>query len=606
MAITKTDFINYMRCPRYVALENIDSKKLYDLISLEAYIDREKQELLKELLSDINDLEEVSDAKLEVMLPYYKKIELLAGHLASKYFEGTFKFSEQTLNQECFTFVRRKLRYLCYVDIYNELDNYFNIIEVKATTSKKYLELTFIDEGVKKSIFTKNDKGIYYLLEDDDITYLSNKSYVKARAKLLDKYSLVGRYVYDLAIQRYIIENDLRQNGMDDKIRKSGYYLAVLNHDYMFQGLYDKDTPIYDIDMNKEEIIRYFDMKKITKEAMKIVHADALKIENYLIDKNVEPCPLGIYCEVKKTTKCKYIPVCWKHIPKHNSVFSYIDNHLGFMVDSFKKTTYDLINENYLKMTDVPNRYLTRKKNKIQKEVVLNHQPYINKKRIKEIIKHIKYPIYYLDFETFPCPLPRFKKEKCYSQSVFQYSLHVETEEGKCDKNLDHYEYLAPDNNDHREELIKSLIKHIDLTKGTIIVYNMAFEKGRLKELATIFPKYRKELMQMHDMIFDLLDVLKGNQKLYSKLNLNSDSIPFNYYHEDMNGSFSIKKILPLFSELSYDNLGVHNGVEALVTYANFGNMDSEEYKQKYQELLDYCAQDTWSMVEILWALKKI
>ena len=45
---------------------------------------------------------------------------------------------------------------------------------------------------------------------------------------------------------------------------------------------------------------------------------------------------------------------------------------------------------------------------------------------MKEAIKKIKYPVYYLDFESYNCPLPRFKGDHPYTQSLFQYSLHVE------------------------------------------------------------------------------------------------------------------------------------------------------------------------------------
>ena len=86
-----------------------------------------------------NDLIDVYNAHLEVMLPYYNKVELLAGKLAPSYFKGSFKYSSDTLQQESFDFKSNGIRYLCYVDIYNQVDDYFNIIEVKATTSKKYL-----------------------------------------------------------------------------------------------------------------------------------------------------------------------------------------------------------------------------------------------------------------------------------------------------------------------------------------------------------------------------------------------------------------------------------------------------------------------------------
>ena len=99
-----------------------------------------------------------------------------------------------------------------------------------------------------------------------------------------------------------------------------------------------------------------------------------------------------------------------------------------------------------------------------------------------------------MDFETFPCPLPRFKGERCYTQSVFQFSLHIETLKG-CDKELNHYGYLAKTKEDEREELIKSLCSLIG-NVGTVLVYNSSFEKNRLRELGHAFPQYKEQIIK--------------------------------------------------------------------------------------------------------------
>ena len=80
----------------------------------------------------------------------------------------------------------------------------------------------------------------------------------------------------------------------------------------------------------------------------------------------------------------------------------------------------------------------------------------------------------------------------------------------------------------------------------------------------------------------------------------------FNFYDKRLSGSFSIKKTLPVFSDLSYDNLVVKNGTEAIVEYANYDKMSKEEFALKYKALEIYCQQDTWAMVEILNALREI
>ncbi len=44
MAITKTKFINYSRCPRYVALDDLKKEKLDSMVSLEDYKKEEELE----------------------------------------------------------------------------------------------------------------------------------------------------------------------------------------------------------------------------------------------------------------------------------------------------------------------------------------------------------------------------------------------------------------------------------------------------------------------------------------------------------------------------------------------------------------------------------
>lgn len=576
MAITKTKFINYTRCPYFYHLDNLNTSDLNSKITLREYLEEEYK---------FNT--EIPDEQLEVMLPYYKQVENLAATLAPSYFDGNFSFAYETSDQECFECKINGNLYACYVDIYNEtLDGRINIIEVKSTTSDKFLDTTF---------FKKNSKGIYYLSEIND----------KVRKKLLNRYDSCGRYIYDIAVQRYIIEGDLIKNGLNDLVTTTKYFLAVLNSDYIYDGTTKNNEPVYNTDENNNDIIIFIDVTDITKLYLEIIDSERKKLEQ-VINSSCENIKVGTYCEYKKITECQHKHFCFRNLPLENSVFCYLDNHFGFVDETGNKiSTYDLINNNMYNMLDVPKSYLKRQKNIIQRDVVEAKKTYCNLEKIKSGLELIKYPIYHLDFETFPCPLPRFKGEKCYTQSVFQFSLHIEDENG-CDQDESHYGYLSKTNEDEREELIKylcSLIKR----KGTVLVYNSSFEKNRLRELATIFPQYKSELDFINNMVFDLLDIIKSNTKLYMDLGYSEEeSSLFNYYHNDMNGSFSIKKILPLFSNLNYQQLEVSNGVDALVTYSKFNKMSKDEYNIAYNSLVEYCKQDTWAMVEILHGLQKL
>ena len=604
MAITKTKFINYSRCPRYVSLDDLKKEKLDSMVKIEEYKKEEELEHISELLSGMfdnegNDLIDVRNEHLETMMPYYNKVEILAGELASKYFKGRLKFSKTTYNQESFDAVIDNIRYLCYVDIYNENEDDINIIEVKATTTKKYLSLGNKDN----SIFKKGEDGIYYLLEDLNLNildYMPLNIYEREKNKLFDRYTSVGHYIYDVAVQRFIIENDMKIHNENKNIK---YYLAVLNSNYVFDGKYEDEEAIYE-SVAGEDIISYIDVTSITKNLMDKVYLDSQKINRYISDLNASRVPLGEYCEYKKTVKCKYCKVCYDILPEKHSILSYMNNNFGFKKNSVKYDTYDLINEGKVSMLDIPDSMLNREKNRIQKECVMSGKPYVNKKKIKDGIKQITYPLYHLDFETFPCPLPRYKGERPYSQSVFQFSLHIEKKPGVCDKQKDHYGYLAPDHKDHRLDLVKYMCELIPEDK-MVLVYNDSFEKTRLKELAYIFPEYKDKLLKIRNNVFDLMNIIKTKSSLYESLGYSKEEAKmFNYYHPDMDGSFSIKKVLPLFSNLTYKGMEVANGVEAMVTYASFPKLLPLDYKHKYQKLVEYCMQDTYAMVEVLNGLK--
>lgn len=623
MAITKTNFINYSRCPRYAALEEIKSEKLDADITYKEYKKEEEGECLKEILGSIfeDDTYEVDltnkvDKQLEAMMPYYKMVEIEAGRITKKYFGGKSVYAEDTFSQESFEFNKNGIKYICYVDIYNEVDNDINIIEVKATTSNKYVNLKANHKkGEKYSIFHfDKDKNCYYLKDEIEGYPLDSEmpldAYIKQKEKLFDRYSSVGSYIFDLAIQRFILEGEYKESHNEERLKNVHYYLAVLNHNYVFDGTYEDKKAIYNPDNEGNEIVVFFDMTKVTEEYQSIIKQTEEILENYLFNLNASPCPMGKWCERKKVKECIYLsPVCGKMIPAKNSSLNYLNNGFGFKtLDGERLKGLELINAGYINMLDIPEEWITSKKHEIQRDCLRFNKTYIDVEKIRAGLNALEYPIYHLDFETMPCPMPRFRGEKPYIQSPFEFSLHIEHAPGVCDKEKDNYIFLAKTfDNDEREELVKALCKYIDPDKGTLFAQNVAFEKGRIKELAAIFPEYREKLMKMYNRGFDLLWLVNTKTELYEELGFDKEraSLP-NYYNKDLSGSYSIKKTLPVFSDLSYKDLTVKNGTEAIVAYASYNKMTKEEYDLYYEALRIYCQQDTWAMVVILQALREL
>lgn len=620
MAITKTDFVEYSRCPRYVALQKVNQDRLDADITYEEYKKKEYQIALEELLASMYESNEennliskvdITNRQLEAMMDYYKKVEEEAGKLVEKMFPGKTIYALETKNQESFDFSYRGLKFLCYVDIYNECQNEVNIIEVKATTSKKYVELSGGYKKDKKYSIFQKEGNIYHLKE-----YIPNyplesempwSIYEEKKEKLLNRFG-IGSYIYDLAVQRFIIEGEYKESNNLEGLNNINYYLAVLNADYIFDGTYESNEAIYHTDQNGNELITLFELNGLTKEMQSRIQKDADSIYEYLKKSNAAPCPLGTCCNYKKQTECKFFkPICGSSIPKKNSSLTYMHNGHGFKDEhgNYHKNL-ELINEGYIDLLDIPESWIKNPNHQIQRQAYQNNTTYINSEKIRKGLSLLKYPIYHLDFETFPSPIPRFRGESPFTQSPFEFSLHIEREPGVCDKEKDNIIFLAATQKDERENLIQTLLEHVNPDEGTLFAQNVAFEKGRIKELANYFPKYKDELMKLYDRGFDLLWIINNNQKIYQELGFKEEAKLVNYYHKDLSGSYSIKKTLPIFSNLTYENLEVKNGTEAIIEYANYNKMSKEELALKQEALRIYCRQDTWAMVEILNALRKL
>lgn len=599
MKISKTGFINLIRCDRFAALEEIyyneeDSlvtftENMEDLMTAENI---SKRNLLLGEMEKEED-EEKNDADYNALEPYYNEVEYLTSRAVKHYFEGDLTYSANTFNQASFNTEIDGFEFYCFLDGLLTTKNEIKVFETKATTSRKFVSL----QVNKESIFVKDTDNILRLKRD--LGYDIDDKYLRQEAKFFDRYSDVGSYVYDLAFQRFVIENSKDFNQDQD----NRYYLAVLNHEYVFDGKYDENgKPIYPID-----IIQLIDFTEITTRYLDIIAEDINTVIRRLNTMNANPVPLGRHCQLNKNRECKFRHICYKDFPENVSILAYAYKHHGFLEGDYRHDYFDLINQGYRHMLDVPKEWLTRPINVIQYEVVKNKEPYYDKGKIRAGINEIKYPIYHLDFESFPCPLPRFRGEKCYSQSLFQFSIHIEREPGVCDKEKDHYSFLAEDHLDRREELVKKMIEIIKPDGGSVLVYNISFEKTRIRELGELFPQYEKELTDISNRLFDLAHIVKTNTKLYKELGYTEEHAKtINFYHELLGGSYSIKKILPLFTDLSYDDLEISNGEQAFTAYVMFPTLDKKEYKKTYNALVEYCKQDTWAMFEILEGLKRI
>lgn len=565
MDISKTLFKLYSKCDRILALDQIYKQKYNN-----NYDNNEIKMILSHMFSeDGDDLIAVTDEQMEVMLPYYQKTEEIALLEASNELKKEFVYHKSTFEQKLFSFKDYEQNNIyTYLDGYYEDDDCAIVIEVKSTTDKKYLRLGPKVNGKIDSIFEKN--GRILTLKSD----LTAKQ-VSSLNKIYDPLSDEGKYFYDLAITKYIIDKS-------EKVKKNiKYYLAVLNSSYVFDGTYVNGEPSYY--SGNEDIITLIDATDILPNYFEIINSNHQSIIDAINKSNTSKPLLK-----KECLKCPFKKVCHSDLDNSGSIISLLSPK-----NVLNKSVYELYNNGCRYIKDLDSSMLDG--NHLIQYNALANKTYYDVEQIKKELDKIKYPIYHLDFEAFNGPLPRFKGEFPYVQSVFQFSLHIEKEPEKCDRYLDNYSFLPTDFTDQREELIKEMIRLIDLSNGgTVLVYNKTFESTRINEFIQMFPKYEKELRKINEHIYDLMDVVKGFR-----------TKTVNFYDSKLEGSYSIKKVLPVFSDLSYKNLFIHNGVEAVVNYAKFKDLGPIDIEAIRKKLIEYCGLDTYSMVVILNEIRK-
>lgn len=369
-------------------------------------------------------------------------------------------------------------------------------------------------------------------------------------------------YEHDISYQHYV----LTKLGYDVK----KVCLVHIDNTYVRHG-----------ELELDKLFKIVDLTELAKSKLDEVEENVKNFREYLKSKKEPECKVGDQCF--DPYECGYWEHCAVDMPQD-------DSHTVWEVASLrnKQRYYDngLITFEQLYDAGVlKGKYLQ------QVETELKNLPaQIDKASIKEFLDTLSYPLYFLDFETFNPAVPLYDESKPYQQIVFQYSLHyIEREGGK----LKHKECLAYPGSDPRRQIAEQLCKDIPLDVCTT-AFNMSFEKEKIKALADLYPDLRKHLMNIYDNIKDLM-------------------IPFQkrwYYTKEMQGSYSIKFVLPaLFPDdpsLNYHNLeGVHNGGEASNTFMAMQKMNKKELEEWREHLLRYCELDTFAMVKVLEKLKE-
>jgi hypothetical protein len=508
MIVTTIDLLNYLRCRRFAALDTRMQARQTDRIRMD-----EKYSSLKYLAASsraVSALEEEDPTDAEQKKQFHQDTVAKAVYqmkaVAQKKIQAIAPELLLSLSQKVSTDFAPDITLSARLDFLGSYSDTLATFTVIPATDREWIQWKYHLGKERKSFFVKNEQRDLYQVAP--VPGGSQKTNFNERmTKLADRRHELGRYVYDLTYKSFI----LRKLYPNQTIRS---FLILLNHGFVLgdQSLSEEDT----------DLVSLFDLTPVVNEAQSAIEVDLYRMVNHIHLNDDSPCPLvKNECQRGTPFECPFADYCFSHIPKENSVFSYFMHHLGFAEGPAKTDpvhdTYELVNSGVVGMLDVPISWLQREKNLMQRYCVENEYTFVNKSKIKALVETLRYPLYYLDFEAYPAILPRFRGESPYSQSVFQFSVFVDEQPGKLDPRnpATHFEYLAPDGEDHREELILALLNAIPPGDTPIVVYNQTFEKNRLEELAWLFPVHAARIRELQGRLFDLLRVLKTDYDFY-------------------------------------------------------------------------------------------
>ena len=336
-----------------------------------------------------------------------------------------------------------------------------------------------------------------------------------------------------------------------------------INNQYTRQGEIDPQALFMTEDVTDAVMDRLADEERAVPELLALAEAQEPQVR------------IGARCG--KPFDCNYVHHCWRGVPEY-SIFDVL---------TVKKAEEMVESLGSYEVKSLPAKAHPTGLKKADVWSYLNGQIYIEPENIRQFLGNIQYPLYFLDYETVRHPVPLFDGARPFQQIPFQFSLHIEETPGA---KLQHHSFLHQERSDPRPGFVERLLE-VCGTAGTVIVYNQMFEEGVNEALAAFIPAKSGELLAINARMIDLLDPFKKRW----------------IYHPSQNSSASIKKVLPAFTKLTYDGMGITNGDAASQLYLGFvkGGLAADITEQFWKDLHEYCHLDTYAMKILLDELKR-
>jgi len=376
--------------------------------------------------------------------------------------------------------------------------------------------------------------------------------------------SLKDQHVTDAAMQAYVVE------GTSIPLRSIN--VVHLDTTYVYPGG----------DYDPHRLFTIIDVTTRAREFMREIPGVMRELQ-VMLDSTEPQVRIGMQCSTPYA--CEFVGYCREFLPERHPV-----TELPYLKEAVLHT---LLDQGILSITDVPDGLPGL--SALQEDtvrVVRTGEPMLDVPGLEADLARLRWPVMHLDFETIAPALPLWPGSRPYQTVPFQYSVHIQKEDG-C---LDHRGYLhgvgdpsvVASGEDPRRALALRLLA--DLGGGGSVVHYTAYEDRVLQGLAEACPDWAPEIDAVRERLFDLEAVVRRRTR-----------------HPEAKGRTSIKYALPAWCpDLTYKELEIADGQTASVRYLRIvrGQASSEEALHTLVELERYCELDTLATARLLEALR--
>ncbi|QWC00638.1 DUF2779 domain-containing protein [Mycoplasmatota bacterium] len=550
MIVTSNKLFNYIRCRRFAALHDANAET--DPYKNDDYYHKSLSKF-KDIFLGLNYKENMS---------YEKDINL------------TYDFHHDFTLSENFDF------------IFDDQDIYIMVTE----SSKHFLNLKYKQIDQTHQLFKKNAEGYYKLVKH----VKNSENYDDKIKKMKSRSELTGQIILKYAFLQYLYKNVYPK-------KQFNMYVVMLNEDYIHDG----------IAFNKM-LYHVFDLSNIDDLDNQIEIA-LFRMINHIELNDFTPCELvRNACLIGKEMQCKFVDFCYGHLPKANSILDYFDSHLGFK-EPLKNTTlhhdtYELLNEGYIKMQDIPLDWITHKNRLMQRYCLDNDVQYVNKEKVSLMFDRLKYPLTYLDLSLMPTIIPKFKGERPFENLGFQYSIYYQNKD--CTLTINDKNFInsfKETRTDTRTAFADRFAEHLLEYEGSIIVYNKPKLLSVIESIKIVFPTLSTKFDMISKRLIDILDILQIDAKYLRSLKKSDlDLSTYNFYDNRLSGSYLRKNLAGIFDLAEMNQLPIHDDKNEYKTFRLYNDFVGESRRKAKNHMIDYSQHKAYLLYKIIHKLDQM